>query len=318
MKLSFYVLGVLIFSATSITSCNSGEVKKTGKYPDNQFPKDTAEVFAEGLLSTEMNDRDITISPDFLEIFFTVAEGPHYTIASVKKENGSWSNPEIAGFSGKYNDVEPMFSPDGNRLYFCSNRPLSDTGKVKDWDIWYVEKSSNGWGDPVNIGAPVNTERHEFYPSVARNGNMYFTSFDNRIMFAQWNGTTYDEPVPVSDSINSRRAEYNAFVAPDESYILFTSHGWKQTGGRGDIFISKRKADKSWATPMCISAISEADVEMCPFVSPDGKYLFFSRNHRKIDFDISIINYESIRKHNQQSQNGKFDIYWISSDVLNK
>ena len=91
-----------------------------------------------------MNDRDITISSDFKEIYSSILEGDKYVIAFIKYENNQWTKPEIMPFCGKYSDVEAMFSPDGKRLYFASNRPLKEGDKPKDFDIWYVERTENG------------------------------------------------------------------------------------------------------------------------------------------------------------------------------
>ena len=80
------------------------------------------------IICTGMDERDIAISPDGKEIFYGILEKPHYVIVWLKEENGVWKPQEIASFSGLYNDYEPAFSPDGNRLYFCSDRPLSGKG----------------------------------------------------------------------------------------------------------------------------------------------------------------------------------------------
>ena len=100
------------------------------------------------------------------------------------KENGIWKAPEISHFSGQYTDLEPFLSPDNLRLYFASNRPISeDSTNIKDIDIWYVDRKSidSEWSQPKNIGAPINTDADEFYPAVATNGNLYFTSIKKEL-----------------------------------------------------------------------------------------------------------------------------------------
>ena len=92
-----------------------------------------------------------------------------------QKINGKWTTPEVASFSGLYSDLEPAFSPDGSKLYFVSNRPLQQQGEKKDYDTWYVKKEKGQWQNPINPGSPVNSEQDEFYPSVTKNGNIYFT-----------------------------------------------------------------------------------------------------------------------------------------------
>ena len=99
------------------------------------------EPFLPQIFSQFPNVRDLAISSEGDEIYFTVQSYANEisSIACAKKENDIWSNPELVGFSGKYFDIEPFLSPDGLKLYFSSNRPLTNTDdKTKDFDIWYV------------------------------------------------------------------------------------------------------------------------------------------------------------------------------------
>ena len=100
-------------------------------------------------------------------------------IACAKKVKEKWSEPKLVPFTSKHRDIEPFLSSDGLKLYFASNRPLHDSiSTSKDYDIWYVERknSNEEWSSPINLGKPVNTSSDEFYPSVAANCNLYFTS----------------------------------------------------------------------------------------------------------------------------------------------
>lgn len=308
------IIGVIIFVFISFINIYAqNPVYKSFELPDND-----AVIFAENLVSTFMNDRDITISPDFKEIYFSVLEGDRYVIVCTEFINNHWTKPHVLPFCGTYSDIEAMLSPDGKRLYFASNRPLKDEGSVKDFDIWYVERIDDGWSTPVNLGAPVNTEKNEFYPSVAHNGNLYFTTHEMNIAISEFDGEKYKEPVLLSDSINTKVGEYNAFIAPDESYIVYTSHGKKQIAGRGDLFIAYRNNNGQWMNAKCMSkAVNGPDVEMCPFVSFDGKYLFYSSLRKKAN-ENEIRTYEQLEEIARKPQNGKFDIYWISMENIFK
>jgi Tol biopolymer transport system component len=46
------------------------------------------------------------------------------------------AKPEVAPFSGRYKDLEAAFSPDGQTVYFSSDRPTTDNPQKKDFDIW--------------------------------------------------------------------------------------------------------------------------------------------------------------------------------------
>ena len=291
----------------------------TGAYLGQSPPGITAQIFAPGIVSTALNDRDQTFAPDMSEIIFGVLEKPHSVLVSMKYKNGDWSAQQILPFSGKYNDCEPQFSPDGQRLYFCSERPLHDGEKPKDYDIWYVDRTESGWGKPQNPGPPLNSEKNEFYPSVTRNGTLYFTSHDMKIYKSRLTEKGFTKPEVLSDSINSGVAEYNAFIAPDESYLIFTSHGWPGgRNGRGDLFISFMKSDSSWSRAVSLGPrVNSSTIDMSPTVSPDGKYLFYASPRTSEEYDPEpITSYDEIFRTSNKIKNGKSNIYWVSTAFI--
>ena len=213
--------------------------------------ENNVEPFLSQIFSQFPNVRDIAMSSEGDEIYFSVQSYVDEVsfIAFSKKGNNKWTEPEIVNFSGKNFDIEPFLSSDGLKLYFASNRPLNNADdKTKDFDIWYVqrENKSSKWSSPINLGEPINSPANEFYPSIAKNNNFYFTC-DERgtkgkddIFFSEWKNGKYSEPFSLSDSINSDGYEFNAFVAPDESYIIFTAYQREDGFGSGDLYISYR------------------------------------------------------------------------------
>ena len=206
-----------------------------GPYLGQALPGMTAELFAPGVISTGLTDRDIAVSPDGGEIFYGIYEYPRFVILRLFQNGGQWKR-EVAPFLGVWDECEPHFSDDGNRLYYASKRPLDGKGGDKGWDVWFVERKAEGWGEPKNLGAPVNTEKDEFYPSFTKSGALYLTSWDMKILRCPSEGGVLGPAEALSDSVNSGRAEYNACIAPDESFLIFTSHGWDKNAGRGDLF----------------------------------------------------------------------------------
>src|SRR6202012_4511905 len=87
-------------------------------YPDPHFPDDTPRIFAPGILSDGLSNRDFTISPSGNEIFFTIQQRGFLssTIIRLVKENGKWSKPEIAPFSGTYKVLESTSQADGKTI----------------------------------------------------------------------------------------------------------------------------------------------------------------------------------------------------------
>ncbi len=283
-------------------------------------------LFAPGIISTGLGERDFAISPDGTAILYTLQspQGMFQTILEIKKQpDGSWSKPAIASFAGKYSDLEPAFSADGKKLFFSSNRPLSGT-EIKDFDIWVVEKENGKWGEPKNIGAPVNTAEDEFYPSVAKNGNLYFTAaYKNAvgkedIYIAQWQNDRYNEPVPLDTAVNSKTYEFNAFVSPEEDYVIFTSYGRKDDKGRGDLYMSIKDAAGKWQPAKNLASLNSEKLDYCPFVSFDKKSLFFTseRINLKKAYPDKPVKVDELIRSFTSPQNGGGDIYWVSFESI--
>jgi Tol biopolymer transport system component len=284
-----------------------------------------AQLFSKNIISTGMYERDAALSPDGKEFYFTISLNRTVTyIACSHFKNGKWTKPEIAEFSGKYHDLEPVFHPDGQRLFFVSNRPVNkNTDKTKDFDIWYVERKDNSWGEPKNLGAPVNSPANEFYPSFTHDGTIYFCAkYKNSkngedIYYCPYQNGKYQTPVNIGDSINTPSAEYNAFIAPDGSYIMYNTHGKGKGYGSGDIYISFKNKDGEWMQPVNMgNKINTPQFEFCPSLSPDGKYLFFTSQKTKPGITEKCNSYDKFIKFHNQPQNGNADIYRISTKII--
>jgi hypothetical protein len=316
------IVSVLVASCSSPVASGDAEPRFEtcqGPFLGLEPPGEEARLFAPGLLSTEMNDRDIAISPGLKEIIFGVLEAPHNALFSIRQQtDGSWSRPRLLPFCGRYDDVEPYFSADGSRLYFCSNRPLKEGEPQKDYDIWFVERVADGWGPPQNPGPPLNSDKDEFYPSVTRNGSVFFTSADMRIMVCEMGPHGLLQPrQPLPDTVNSGRAEYNAYVDANQRYLVFTSHGWDRGAGRGDLFVSYFR-NGEWTTAKSLGTGINSDlVDMSPSMSPDGRYLFFSSMRKRSGTDdLYVTSYDDMLDQTRGPQNGKMDIYWVDAAVL--
>jgi len=245
--------------------------------------------FIPGLLSEMPNVRDVTISPDEKEMYITIESYDKgiSCIARIEKHKKSWKAPKLAEFSGKYKDIEPAFSPDGLQLFFVSDRPgtIEDTSRERDFDIWYVTRSSMDapWSEPVNPGLPLNTVLDEFYPSIAANGNLYFTSSrlpssgkEDIWMSQELAPGKYAEPEALSKAINTSYYEFNAYISPDESLLLFTSYGRDDDLGGGDLYYSRRDQDGAWEPSIHLEGINSPGIDYCPFVDQKNKNLYFT------------------------------------------
>jgi Tol biopolymer transport system component len=298
-------------------------IHAVSQYPGRQIPTVKPALFAEGMISDGMSNRDFTISPQGNEIFYTIQQKDFMVSAIVRlyKKNGSWGKPEVASFSGRYNDLEASFSPDGNRIYFSSNRPSSAADTVNDFDIWFVNKTTAGWSEPVHAGFIINSNANEFYPSAARNGNVYFTSEFKEgkgkedIVMCEWKNGNYLAPVSLPEAINSKGYEFNAYVDPDEQFVVFTAYGRADDMGKGDLYISKKDSKGNWLPARNLGPeINSKYLDYCPFVSPDKKYFFFSTNRPlyKTPFEQKK-DYQHISSMLNGAGNGLDDIYWMET-----
>ncbi|MGZ4088004.1 MAG: hypothetical protein ACXVPD_11100, partial [Bacteroidia bacterium] len=247
--------------------------QKSGAFIDPDYPKDQPQLLAPGLVSDELGNRDMAISPANDELFYTVQylNGRGFSaIMHSQKLNGTWTKPEVAVFSGRFSDIEPAFSPDGKTLYFSSNRPLHDSSSLaKDYDIWRVEKQNGQWTAPKNMGAPVNSAADEYYPSLAKSGTIYFTrnmgETDEDIVACTIRNNTYDSARSLPPVINSKGGEFNAFVDPDEQFVIFTGYKRKNNLGAGDLFISFKNERGEWTEAKHLdSPVNGPGLTYCP------------------------------------------------------
>lgn len=301
---------------------------QVNKFSMAEAPKQLR-IVGEGFISTNINERDFALSRDEKEIYFTITSprSDFQTIVTCRQlKQGEWTKPEVVPFGGMYSDLEPTFSADGRTLYFASNRPVSGNSP-KDFDIWKVMREGNGWSTPVNLGAPVNTEHDEFYPSVTKTGHLYFTAnYPGKgrgredIYRAEWRENKFQIPQALDSAINSQVDEFNAFVSPDEDYILFTCYGRRDDAGGGDLYMSVKDAAGKWQQARCLTELNSSYLDYCPYVSPDGKKLFItsSRYHPVKTFVTGKVNYATIQNFWSDMLNNQGNIYWVDFEAIRK
>lgn len=269
-----------------------------------------------------LNVRDFCISDNHNECYFSV-QSPFQEISriAVMKKNGAqWSEPQLMGFSGACSDLEPFLSPDQKRLYFVSNRPLKAmSDSTKDYDIWYVERAdpASAWSDPVNMGKPVNSERDEFYPSLSSGKNLYFTSETpaglgkDDIYLCRWNGTAYEEPVPLPGSVNSSGMEFNAFVSRDDHFLFFTKYNSSDGFGSGDLYLSRKDRSGNWSKAGNLGKeINTKFMEYCPFYDEREEMLYFTSRRNTLQ-SHQFKNLEEFEQVIRGSGNGLSKLYKV-------
>ena len=325
-------IGVTIFLTACDTQKNESKDSDfpilRGPYLGQNPPAMQAEIFAPNIISTSHEEHICSFTPDGKEVYFRIMGPPRGGIYFMKEENGRWTKPEFASFLGNY-DTNCALSPDGDKMVFSSGMPHDRKGKSLDhWEIWIVERVENDWGDPINLGPPINSmEYSSVCPSIANSGNIYFYSAtkpggygEGDLWMSEFKNGEYLDPVNLGAPINTEFWENDPFIAPDESYLIFQSD---REGDHefGDLFISYKNKDGKWIKPINMGENVNASYsgEGCPMVSPDGKYLFFSG--MKINYNKFIdepVSYTDKMRILNNPGNGSEDIFWIDAKIIEK
>ena len=291
----FIVCASLVFSISLIfDNCSRQDdfpILK-GPYLGQKPPGLVPEVFAPGIISTsELNERDVSFSSDGKELYFT--QWPRdggWDVMCMRQKKGKWTEPHRASFSGDYNEAEAFFTPDEQQMFFISNRPKEGTGNPETMEIWHVKKERKEWGTPQILGSPFEGG---FYTTFTKGWVMYYT-LNADLCLSKYIKGKFGRPERLGDNVNTEKYEYNSFIAPDESFLIFTSHGWGDSLGEGDLYVCFRREDGTWTRARNMGpGVNSSALDYCPSVSPDGKYFFFSSR-----------------------RSGNEDIYWVDAKII--
>ena len=270
------------------------------KYFGQALPGVTPAVFAPGIISLpDQFEFGATFSANRDEFFYGVEANGKAETRAAKFENGKWSSAQKILVHPVYSFNDPFLSPDEQRLYFISDRSVTGEGDKKDYDIWYVHRERGKWSKPINAGPGINSSGNEYYISFTKSGKMYFSSNgratdrskDYDIYSSEFKDGRFQTAVVAPAEVNTEHYEADVFVAPDESYVVFAAN--RPGGlGSGDLYVSFRKSDGSWTPSKSLgNSINTETDDFCPYVTPDGKILFYA---------------------------SRGDIYWVSAEVITR
>jgi len=279
-------------------------IRIIGEYLGQKKPGSIPEPFAPGiLLNIHQPHGSIAFSPDGKEIYWAAAltYGAHQKIWMMGQVNHQWTPPKAAPFFDNYIYGAPAFSPDGERLFVDVAKLTSKEIQDADLDISFLKKNALGWSEVINPGPPLNSDKSELSPSISRNGTVYFCSLDREdgygasdIYRSKLANDKYEKTENLGDSINTESVESTPYIAPDESFLLFSS--WRSDGyGNFDLFVSYKRKDGTWTKAKNMGEkINTPARESTPVVSPDGKYLFF-----------------------MSRRNGIGEFFWVDAKIIN-
>jgi len=234
-----------------------------------------------------------TISKDFKEMYWSEYDETKKTMV-IKykiKNNGMWQKAGITGFSGKYWDDAPYFSPDNKRIYFASKRPTKTNLNKNDMDIWYTKRTKKGWSNPINL--TFNTRLNEGGPTIASNGNIYYSCYysdskgDMDLYFVRFKDGKYGKPQNLG-IINTKHSEFTPYISPDENLLIFSTYNRPEGNG---LFISEKDQNGNWQKPYYIDKwINMKLFKRFPMITPNKKSLILSTKdgYYKLNFNKII------------------------------
>ncbi len=262
-----------------------------GPYMGQTPPGDTPQIFLPGIVSGHDRAHSaLAFSPDALEAYWTEMRPRGGAVLYSHGKAGAWTYPEVASI-----DRDPMFSPDGRRLYYIKTRPYRE-GDVKGGDtdfkeeIWYLERTDSGWSEPISAGDDVNAIGLHWPCSVDKDGSLYFSEFSENMYVSQFRDGKYQKPQKLTEAFgNTALIGSCPFIAPDGDYLLYVA--------RDGLQISFRRNDGSWTDGINLGGVINAShVNGSPRITADGKYMFF----------VSA------------GQGRPWGIYWVSAEFIKR
>ena len=277
------------------------KAQDTHQYLGQTPPGIKPTIFAPGIISLDsLYEFGSVFTADGLEFFYGVNIGPRPEIRFTRYTNGVWQEPITIISDPTYGLNDPFLSPAEDELYYISNRPQHASDDTDDHNIWYSKKTENGWSEPIDPGPSINSNSSEYYISFTDEGTMYFASntdemddgFNDFDIFSSRRiSGEYQPDTRLSSAINTEDYEADVFVAYDESYLIFC--GIRKEGlGQGDLYISFKDENGDWKQAVNMGdQINTSGHELCPFVTKDGQYFFYT---------------------------SRKDIYWVSTEIFNQ
>ena len=273
----------------------SGVAVLTGALGTVRAEPPQAQMFAPGVISGPANDDAATFTPDGKTVYFFRANGHDYDILVSHLDGVSWSQPTIATFSGHWRDLEPAMAPDGSYLIFASSRPVAGGNKELDgsWDgqlhvgkggnLWRVDREGDSWSKPIRLPDTVNGDTSTFGPAVANDGSLYFMRATGRggrfqLYCSPFRNGAFQPAAPLPFS-TGQWGDYDAAIAPDQSFIVFSSTRPPTPAHEAWVFIAYNE-NGHWSQPI---PLGQEVNRLAPIfelrLGPDGHTLYLGSGY---------------------------------------
>lgn len=249
-----------------------------GQTPPGLIPED----FAPGIISTNEYEGNVSFSPDLDEMYFAAKKkGENWSVYFSRLENKKWTNLKKANFTKGESSAEshPFMSPSGKRMYF-----VDDNDK-----ILYVNRFEDSWGDAIQLDLPINDDV-VFNPIEAKNGDLYYFNMSKfKLYYAPNKNGEFPEVREVEIEFG-----VHGCISPSQDFLVVDA---RNKNNDNDLYVYFKKQDGTWTKPFDLGNEVNSDFhDSGPQITPDGKYLFFSRSN----------------------EDGLSSIYWVSTEVIHR
>jgi Tol biopolymer transport system component len=272
----------------------------------------TPERFAPGIVSTDAIELNGVFSPDGREFYFTRVVDGVDTMYQIVFAGGKWGSPRellLLPNQARAESADMVLSRDGQELYFLAKFTHAPAPAKPSYDIWRSRRAKDGWSQAELVPAPISTDANELYPVIGPDGSLYINSDRDGTgaiyRAARLADGTFAPPVNAGPPFAPRDGDLS--IAPDGSFIVVSAQR-PRVGGtyKNDLFVSFRQADGTWAGFVKLDdTVNTPAHEWCPMVTPDGRYLFFSRRFGAYD-----------KEGWEGTTDG--DVYWMDVRALDK
>lgn len=268
------LLTVIIFLASVIaTKAQKDFWNSKDAYLGQKPPGNVPEIFAKGLLvDSGFAFCRVAFSNDGKEFYYTFGTSWfNNTNGGVNRlvfDGRKWRKPEL--ICSRLSS--PTFSLDDNSLYFGGRGSA----------VWKADRINSGWGLPYKY-LDMSFGLYNFMPTLS--GNFYAGSNGDRSNKSDYSSYNFSiltisgKDTVISNlgaPLNKPRFNGDLYIAPDESYIIISTN--ETPTYECELYISFRKRDKTWANPVSLGAAINTGKahRFGQYVSPDGKYLFYT------------------------------------------
>lgn len=301
MKKLIIICLVFVFAALNIDAQKTEFTTLTGPYLGQKPPGLIPILFAPEIFR-QVPGNSVHSAPSFSydgkEMYYTVmsTEGP-FLLKYMRMIDNKWTKPVSVPFAKNIEGHNSFFANNNDIIIFKAKSSKYDESYVSS--LWKTERENGVWETPVEMDAVFDGLSMGI--SITKSGALYYTlktdgscSYD--VYKSQLVNGKYNDPEKLGPQINSDDPDWQPFIAPDESYIIFSRYKGEPKKGITSLFVSFKDLKGNWTEAMNMGDSINLKNAGWPYVSPDGKYFFFVSSR---DNDSYF-----------------YKVYWVSAEII--